>query len=66
MENADNNEKIPLPQFLKFLSNNNISVAKAMAIAGKMFVESLPFNSFHFDGLDLDIRSIIPPTPWPN
>jgi len=41
MDNANHNAKIPLPQFLKLLSNNNVPVTKAMGIAGKMFVESL-------------------------
>ena len=40
MDNANHNAKIPLPQFLKLLSNNNVPVTKAMGIAGKMFVES--------------------------
>lgn len=30
--------KLPLPKFLKLFTNNNVSVPKAMAIAGKMFV----------------------------
>jgi hypothetical protein len=30
--------KLPLPKFLKLFTNNNVSVPKAMAVAGKMFV----------------------------
>jgi hypothetical protein len=30
------NQKIPLPSFLKILTSNNVSVPKAMAAAGKM------------------------------
>ena len=30
--------KIPLPSFLKMLTNNNIAPSKAMAVAGKMSV----------------------------
>lgn len=29
-------QKIPLPSFLKILTSNNVSVPKAMAAAGKM------------------------------
>lgn len=30
--------KLPLPNFLKLFTDNNVPVPKAMAIAGKMFV----------------------------
>ena len=30
-------KKIPLPAFLKMLTNNNVPPSKAMAVAGKMF-----------------------------
>ena len=30
------NKKIPLPAFLKMLTNNNVPPSKAMAVAGKM------------------------------
>jgi len=38
MESHDDDLKIPLPNFLKFLTSNNVPVPKAMAIAGKVSV----------------------------
>ncbi|KIM46110.1 hypothetical protein M413DRAFT_426129 [Hebeloma cylindrosporum] len=39
MESKDDHLKIPLPNFLKFLTSNNVPVPKAMAIAGKVYKE---------------------------
>lgn len=43
--------KIPLPDFLKLLTSNNVSIPKAMAIAGKVFVliHSNRFQSSSFN-----------------
>lgn len=41
MESNDDNLNIPLPNFLKFLTSNNVPVPKAMAIAGKVSVLKL-------------------------
>lgn len=38
MEPEREDAKIPLPNFLKLLTSNNVSMPKAMAIAGKVFV----------------------------
>lgn len=37
----DTDKKIPLPNFLKLLTNNNVSTPKAMAVAGKMLSKFL-------------------------
>lgn len=38
--------KIPLPRFLKLLTDNSVPVPKAMAFAGKMLVSLLVYDSF--------------------
>jgi len=38
MESNDDHLKIPLPDYLKFFTSNNVPVPKAIAIAGKVFV----------------------------
>jgi hypothetical protein len=49
MESHDDDLKIPLPNFLKFLTSNNVPVPKAMAIAGKVSV--LKQTILHESGL---------------
>ncbi|CAA7259836.1 unnamed protein product [Cyclocybe aegerita] len=39
MDTQEDEAKIPLPQFLKLLTSNNIPMPKAMAVAGKVYKE---------------------------
>lgn len=39
---SDENIKIPLPQFLKILTGNNLPMQKAIAIATKVFARRHP------------------------
>lgn len=38
----DENIKIPLPQFLKILTGNNLHMQKAIAVAAKVFARRYP------------------------
>jgi hypothetical protein len=45
MEDAN---KIPLPKFLKLLTDHNVPVSAAMSVAGKMYVETLRRSAYPF------------------